>query len=214
MVTNGLLVRLEARRGREEEVEDLLRSALPMVREEPATTAWFAVRFGEGRYGIFDVFKDGGREAHLSGPVAKALGGADGLFAADPEVQKLDVLADKLPAPVVGAASVTKGLLVTLEPQSGKEEDVERFLRDTRPIVQREPDTTAWFAVRIEDGNYGIFDVFPDRGGRFAHLTGRVPIEIGRNVPSLLGSPPDTDLVSVLTDKLPSHTRPGSNGRP
>jgi len=82
MVSRGLLVRLEARPGMDDDVEDLLRSALPMVRNEAATTAWFAIRFGRGEYGIFDVFPDdAGRDAHLAGPVAKALiDHADALF--------------------------------------------------------------------------------------------------------------------------------------
>ena len=53
-------------------MEEFLRSALPLVRQEAATTAWFALRFGRSEYGIFDVFADeAGRDAHLTGPVAR-----------------------------------------------------------------------------------------------------------------------------------------------
>ncbi len=72
MVTLGLLVKMEAKPGKDSEVEELLLSALPIVRREATTTAWFAVRFGRSEYGIFDVFPDeAAREAHLSGVLWK-----------------------------------------------------------------------------------------------------------------------------------------------
>src|SRR4051794_34741370 len=166
MVSRGLLVRLEARPGRDNDVEDLLRSALPMVRQEAATTAWFAIRFGRNEYGIFDVFPDdAGRDAHLAGPIAKALmEQSDALFAKQPQIQRLDVLAHKLPGGLLTAAD-TKGLLLTFKAKSGHERMVEDFLRDAMPMVQQEPKTSAWFAIHIDGGAYGIFDVFPDSGG-------------------------------------------------
>jgi quinol monooxygenase YgiN len=89
VVTEGLLVRLEARPDQDEEVERFLVSALPLVQDEPATTAWFAVRFGRHEYGIFDVFPDeSGRQAHLSGAVAKGLADrAKELFAEAPHIR-------------------------------------------------------------------------------------------------------------------------------
>jgi quinol monooxygenase YgiN len=102
MVTTGLFVRLEAKPGREDDVAEFLRGALPVVQDEPATTAWFAVRFGSSTFGIFDVFPDeAGRQAHLSGRVASALmARADELLSRPPVIEKLDVLASKLPADV------------------------------------------------------------------------------------------------------------------
>src|SRR6476660_1904930 len=99
MSNKGLLVRLEAKSGKEAEVEEFLRSAVPLVQQEDATTAWFAIRFGESEFGIFDVFPDdAGRDAHLSGAVAKALmENASTLLAQAPSIEKIDVLADKLP---------------------------------------------------------------------------------------------------------------------
>ncbi len=98
MVTVGLLVRLEARPGKEADVEAFLRAGLALVEEEPATTAWFAIRLGPSTYGIFDVFpNEDGRQAHLSGKVAAALmEKADELFSTPPDIQQLDVLASKL----------------------------------------------------------------------------------------------------------------------
>ena len=99
MTTVGLIVRLEAKEGKEEEVADFLRSAVPLVEGEPATTAWFALRLGQASFAIVDAFPDdAGRQAHLSGPVAAALlGKADELLAQPPAIETVDVLADVLP---------------------------------------------------------------------------------------------------------------------
>lgn len=99
MVTVALLVRLEAKPGKEEAVAEFLRGALPVVQHEPATTAWFAIRMGPTTFGVFDAFPDeAGRQAHLAGRVAAALKekGAE-LFAQAPDIQKIDVVAAKLP---------------------------------------------------------------------------------------------------------------------
>lgn len=100
MITTGLLVRLVAQPGKEEDVAAFLASALPLVEAEPATVAWFAVRLSSGEFGIFDVFPDAaGRAAHLAGAVAAALGEHAGeLLSEPPEIVELDVLAHKLPA--------------------------------------------------------------------------------------------------------------------
>lgn len=99
MTTKALLVRLEAKPGKERDVEEFLRSALPLVQDEPATTAWFGLRFGPASFAIYDAFPDDeGRQAHLSGKVAEALmARADELFTTPPDIQQVDVLADKLP---------------------------------------------------------------------------------------------------------------------
>jgi len=203
MVTRGLLVRLDAKPAKDADVEAFLRSALPLVQEEAATVAWFAVRFGRGEYGIFDVFPDdAGREAHLAGPVARALGQrGDELFAKPPRIQKLAVLAEKLPAGGTRERN-TKGLLLTFKAKSGHEPQVEQFLRDAQPLVTAEPKTAAWFAIRTDDGEYGIFDVFPDNGGRFAHLAGHVPRELAKHALTLLGSMPDIEMLGVEAEKL------------
>lgn len=203
MITRGLLVRLAARPGKEEDVEAFLQSALPLVQREPGTLAWFAVRFGRGEYGIFDVFPDDeARDAHLAGPVAQALNERGGeLFAQAPRIQKLVVLANKMPPAAPGEPD-TKGLLLTFRAKSGHEADVERFLRDAQPIVRDEPRTTAWFAIHTDEGEYGIFDVFPDSGGRFAHLAGGVPRELAKHALTLLGSMPDLEMLTVEAEKL------------
>jgi quinol monooxygenase YgiN len=100
MVHVGLYVRLEAKAGKEKAVEDFLRGGLPIVQEEPATVAWFAIRLGPSTFGIFDAFPDeAGRAAHLSGRVAAALmAKAPELLSKAPSIEKVDVLAAKLPS--------------------------------------------------------------------------------------------------------------------
>ena len=99
MVTTALYVRLEAKPGKESDVESFLNGGLALVNDEPATTAWFALRMGPTTFGIFDAFPDeAGREAHLSGRVAEALMAKAGeLLAEPPAIHKVDVLAAKLP---------------------------------------------------------------------------------------------------------------------
>jgi quinol monooxygenase YgiN len=201
--TRALLVHLEAKSGMDSAVEEFLRAAVPLVVHEPATTAWFAVRFGRGEYGIFDTFADEeARDAHLAGPVAAALvSKGEELLAHAPRIRKLDVLADK--RPVTGVlANDTKGLLLTFAAKAGHEQAVEQFLRDAEKFVMDEPKTTAWFALRLDNGDYGVFDVFPDNGGRFAHLTGHVPRELAKHALSLLGGMPDISMLDILAENF------------
>jgi quinol monooxygenase YgiN len=201
MTRFGLLVRLEAQHGKDQEVDAFLRSAVPLVQAEGGTAAWFAVRFGRYEYGIFDAFAtEADRDAHLNGAVAAALmQNAATLLAAAPSIQKVDILADKLPAGAHDA--ITKGLLLTFEAKHGHEQQVEQFLRDAKALVEAEPKTVFWFALAFGGGKYGIFDVFPDNGGRFTHLTGHVPRELAKHALSLLGSVPETHLPDVIAEK-------------
>ena len=99
MVKVALFVRLEAKPGKEAAVERFLLDGLPVVLEEPATIAWFGIRLGPSTFGIFDAFPDeAGRQAHLTGRVAAALMAKAGeLLAEPPVIEKVDVLAAKLP---------------------------------------------------------------------------------------------------------------------
>jgi quinol monooxygenase YgiN len=99
MVKTALWVRLEAKAGKEKDVEAFLSGGLGLVEHEPATTAWFALQLNPTTFGIFDAFPDEtGRDAHLSGKVAEALMAKAGeLFASPPQIVKVDVLAAKLP---------------------------------------------------------------------------------------------------------------------
>jgi len=92
----GLLVTLEARAGKEADAEAFLKSAQPLALNEKGTLKWYAFKIGPGRFGIFDSFaNEAGRNAHLTGEIAKALGArAAELFAVAPVVEKVEILAN------------------------------------------------------------------------------------------------------------------------
>jgi quinol monooxygenase YgiN len=93
----AILATLEAKAGKEKEVEDFLKSALPLAQAEQGTVRWYAVKLDKSRFAIFDTFNDdAGRQAHLSGDIAKALmAKASELLAKAPSIEQVDVLASK-----------------------------------------------------------------------------------------------------------------------
>ena len=99
MVKFALFVRLEARPGKEAAVADFLAGALPLANAEAGTKAWFALKFGPSTFGVFDAFADeAGRQAHLEGPIAAALmANAEALLSEAPRIERIDLLAAKLP---------------------------------------------------------------------------------------------------------------------
>lgn len=99
MITHSLFVRLEAKPGKEEEVAAFLQQGLQLANQESTTPVWFALRFGPTSFAISDAFHDeAGRQAHLAGPIAKALmAQAPVLLASPPVIERADVLGAKLP---------------------------------------------------------------------------------------------------------------------
>ena len=97
MVRKGIFVRLVAKAGKEAAVEAFLNSGLALVNDEPLTVTWYAVKFSENTFGIFDTFEgEEGRDAHLNGKVAEALmANAAELLAEMPNIEKIDILASK-----------------------------------------------------------------------------------------------------------------------
>ncbi|WP_431215495.1 putative quinol monooxygenase [Puia sp. P3] len=93
----ALLVRLEARPGKEKELEEFIKSALALAQSEPETIRWYALQPGPSIYGIFDTFAaEDGRQAHLGGPIARALmEKADELLSVPPRIEAVTLLAVK-----------------------------------------------------------------------------------------------------------------------
>ncbi|MBC6112591.1 putative quinol monooxygenase [Pedobacter fastidiosus] len=93
----ALLARVEAKPGKENDVLNFLKSALPLAQDEPDTIRWYALQIGESTFGIFDTFEtEAGREAHLAGKIAEALmANASDLLAKDPVIEKVSLLAIK-----------------------------------------------------------------------------------------------------------------------
>jgi quinol monooxygenase YgiN len=98
MITVGILVRLEAKPDKEEELAAFLMRGLELANRETTTPLWFALRLGGGSFAIFDAFADEtGRQAHLNGPIAKALmAQAPHLLAGPPSIQQIEVMGAKL----------------------------------------------------------------------------------------------------------------------
>lgn len=97
MAQLALYAHLKAKPGKKAEVEAFLKSALPMAQQEKGTVTWYAFSEDEGSYGIFDTFDtEAARQAHLEGPIAKALmAKAADLFSEPPAIHKITLLADK-----------------------------------------------------------------------------------------------------------------------
>jgi len=100
MVKYSIWAEVQAKPGKEAEVEAFLKSAQSLAEQEQGTLTWYVVRLGPSSFGIFDTFADeAGRAAHLNGEIAKALFSEQtkALLAKDPQVHKIDVLAAKGP---------------------------------------------------------------------------------------------------------------------
>ena len=96
------------------------------------------------------------------------------------------------------------GLLVILEAQPGKEDELASFLEGALPLVEQEPQTTTWFALRSGRSRFAIFDAFRDEAGREAHLAGPVAAALMENAPELLAGDPSIEPVDVLAAKAAS----------
>jgi hypothetical protein len=83
---------------------------------------------------------------------------------------------------------------------------VEQFFRYAHDVVNAEHNTTAWFAMRTDDGQYGIFDVFPNNEDRFMHLVGHVPRELAKQAFTLMGSMPELEMLSIHAEKIGADT--------
>jgi quinol monooxygenase YgiN len=105
---------------------------------------------------------------------------------------------------------VTEALLVRMEAKAGHEMDVENFLREALPLVDEEPETITWFALRLGPSTFAIFDAFPDDAGRDAHLSGAVAAALMERAPELFESPPTIEKADILAAKLEIVTAPQS----
>lgn len=182
----GLLVIMKAKEGKEQEVKEFLLGGLSLVNAEPKTESWFAFQIDEQTFGIYDTFEtEEGRQAHLKGEVAKALLANAGelLEGFDPsrDIQTVDVQASNHKV-----GDQNKGLLVIMKAKEGKTSAVEDFLQAGKSLVSSEPATLSWYAFKINEETYAIFDTFADDAGRDAHLSGKVAAALMGNAPVIL----------------------------
>ena len=96
--------------------------------------------------------------------------------------------------------AIDRGLLAILEAKPGKGDDLAAFLEQGRALAAQEEGTVTWYAFRLSDTTYGIFDTFADEDGRQAHLNGQIPAALGEVADDLLAQAPDirqTDILAV-----------------
>jgi quinol monooxygenase YgiN len=98
---------------------------------------------------------------------------------------------------------VRVGLCVRLTATPGKENEVAAFLEGALPLVEAEPETTAWFAARVDASSFMIFDVFPTETGREQHLVGPVAEALAADAAGLFSQPPIIERIEILASKLP-----------
>jgi quinol monooxygenase YgiN len=108
-----------------------------------------------------------------------------------------------MPSATKAGATVHTALLVRLQAKPGKEGEVAKFLEGGLPIVEQEPATVTWYAIKLGPSTFGIFDTFPDDVGRQAHLEGRVAAALMDQASELLASAPSIEKVEILAAKLP-----------
>lgn len=97
--------------------------------------------------------------------------------------------------------TVDRGLLALLEAKPGKGEELAAFLKQGRELAAAEGGTVTWYAFKLSDTTYGIFDTFEDEYGRHAHLNGQIPAALGTVGPELLASAPDIRGIDILAVK-------------
>ncbi|KRE74412.1 putative quinol monooxygenase [Arthrobacter sp. Soil762] len=93
------------------------------------------------------------------------------------------------------------GVLALVEAKPGKEQDVWDFLSGGRDIVAAEPGTKTWYAFRVDENTFGIFDTFETEEARQDHLNGAIPAALGEHGPSLLAKDPNIRLIELIAVK-------------
>jgi hypothetical protein len=97
--------------------------------------------------------------------------------------------------------TVTLGILALLEAKTGKGDELAAFLKAGRDLAVAEEGTVTWYAFKISDTSYGIFDTFATGDARTAHINGQIPAALAQVSADLLARAPDIQPVSLLAVK-------------
>ncbi len=92
-------------------------------------------------------------------------------------------------------------LYVRLQPKPGKEQEIEKFLKQGALMAQDEAGTVRWFGIREDDGAYSVFDTFDDEAGREAHLNGEIAKALMANAETLFSEPPQINKITIVAEK-------------
>lgn len=193
----GLLVIIKAKSGKSEKVKDFLLDSPTLVDQESQTVSWFAFQIDQRTFGIYDTFTfEQGKQAHLTGEVAKALlANTNGLL------ENIDVKMDIRPIRVIASNHKEgihkKGLLVIMKAKEGKSKTMESFLEVGKQLVADEPGTVAWYALKLDNTTYAIFDTFAENMERDAHLRGKMAKALMKNAPVFLEGFKTSDIQKI-----------------
>jgi quinol monooxygenase YgiN len=97
--------------------------------------------------------------------------------------------------------TVKLGLLALLEAKPGRGSDLASFLEAGRALAAAEEGTVTWYAFKINETNYGIFDTFETEEARQAHINGEIPKALAEVGDELLAKEPDIRPVEILAVK-------------
>lgn len=196
----ALFVEIEAKSGSEAETVDFLKAALETANNEPDTRDWYALRFDDRNFAIFDTF-DGqlGRLKHMAGEIGRSLvfksfTSLNGL----PDMSSSEIVAAKLSS---GAAQAKLALYVPIETRLGQGRDFGEFLVAAKTLADAEAGTLAWYALRIGPNSFAIVDFFGDEAARDAHLQGKIAAGLGEQVGRYLDAMPEIRKAEVLASK-------------
>jgi|SRR6185437_923830 len=98
-------------------------------------------------------------------------------------------------------SNISLGLLALLEAKPGKGEELGAFLQAGRELAAAEPGTVTWYAFKLGDTTYGIFDTFATEDARQAHVNGEIPRALGEVASDLLAKEPDIRPIDVIAVK-------------
>ncbi|AFL81579.1 hypothetical protein Aeqsu_2117 [Aequorivita sublithincola DSM 14238] len=93
------------------------------------------------------------------------------------------------------------GLLATLKAKSGKETEVEEFIKGAVELARKEDKTLTWYSFKIDNNTFGIFDTFENEEGRAAHLNGDIAKALMENAEKLLSEDPKIQMIDILSSK-------------
>lgn len=93
------------------------------------------------------------------------------------------------------------GILAVLQARPGREHDLEAFLKSAQPLAESETQTLRWYALKIDDARFAIFDTFADEAGRKAHVGGEIARQLFAVATDLLSAPPSIEFVDVVANK-------------
>ena len=100
--------------------------------------------------------------------------------------------------------AIDRGLLAILEAKAGKGEELAAFLQQARELAVAEEGTVTWYAFKLGETTFGIFDTFKDETGRNAHLSGDIAKALFAKADELLSSPPQVEKLEILASKAPA----------